>query len=173
MFGPPSPRRGRSRRRTRSARTVLLTVTIVSGLLLLTLGVPSVSYTTGELTREGNIPLVAESSESNAVHGLDKASSATDGQTDPLVNVSNNFGTGSKDLGYRVKLLNNTDNASLNVSGTDQGNVYDFTRAPSDPAKKINITTDGTLAGNTVKYAVNVTNQTLTANATRTIDVTS
>ncbi|MBX0323018.1 hypothetical protein EGH21_08260 [Halomicroarcula sp. F13] len=122
---------------------------------------PAASFTTAEVGRGATISVVDDS---NAIHNLAVASSATIGQTSRLVTVTNDLGT---DVSVEIALrADSTDKGDLVVDGTSVGDSYTFSLATGTSREiDIDVVSDSTLDGEQIYFGVNATGTGLTVTA--------
>lgn len=143
---------------------------LIAGLVVVAfVGLPATSYRTASLDRNVDAKVATDI---NAVHGMDRVSEVSDNQETRLVNVSNNFGSGSSPtLTYTVTIL--THQSDVGIGGSVENNETTFDLAPGDGEQQININSSDLDSNITVKYGVNATGTGLEVNTTRTVTVTN
>lgn len=147
-------RRGRSRRQSRAPSVAVILALLLVG----SLAVPAGSFTTSSVSRGSSLDVVSDPEGS---HALDTAASVTVGQTNRLVNVTNNLGT---DVTVTVRLRSDsTGKGDLVVDGVEEGDEASFAlAADGSQSVDINVTSDQTLDGERIYFHVNASNSGLT-----------
>lgn len=142
---------GRSRRRrSGGTRRWAVCLLAVAGFLAATTVLPAASFDTGEVGRESGLDVADDD---GAVQSLDTVTSVRVGETDPLTNVTNNFG---RSVTVTVSLRDDaTHLGDLVVDGVVVGNRTSFTLdAGATERVSLAVPDDGSLSGEVVHFHV-------------------